>query len=106
MAMARTGEDEDSPRLPRGLRLLQGLVVVLTLSMIGGIVAVVAVIVARFPAPPTPALPETLELPEGARVIALTQGRDWYAVVIEGDAILIFDRASGTLRQRVEIARP
>ncbi|MFZ9132528.1 MAG: DUF6476 family protein, partial [Gemmobacter sp.] len=42
--MARTGEDEDSPRLPRGLRLLQGLVVVLTLSMIGGIVAVVAVI--------------------------------------------------------------
>ncbi|MBM3613698.1 MAG: hypothetical protein FJX19_12170 [Alphaproteobacteria bacterium] len=104
--MARTDENDDAPTLPRGVRLLQGLVVVLTLSMIGGIVTVVAVIVTRFPAPPTPALPETLALPDGARVIALTQGRDWYAVVIEGDAILIFDRTTGALRQRVEIAPP
>jgi hypothetical protein len=105
MAMTRTDEKEDAPTLPRSVRLLQGLVVVLTLTMIGGIIAVVAVVVARFPVPPTPALPETLALPEGARVIALTQGRDWYAVVVEGDAILIFDRATGALRQRVEIAR-
>ena len=104
--MTRTEAKDDAPTLPRGVRLLQGLVVLLTLSMIGGIITVDAVIVARFPVPPTPALPEALALPEGARVIALTQGRDWYAVVIEGDAILIFDRATGALRQRVEIARP
>jgi hypothetical protein len=42
-------------------------------------------------------------LPEGARALAFTQGRDWYAVVTERDEILIFDRATGALRQRVAI---
>ena len=34
---------------------------------------------------------------------AYTQGSDWYAVVTEADEILIFDSASGELRQTLRI---
>jgi hypothetical protein len=81
------------------------LVTVLTAVMILGLVTVVALLVIRLqaPAPVSLPLPETIALPEGTRALAFTQGRDWYAVVTEDDEILIFDRATGALRQRVEI---
>jgi hypothetical protein len=81
------------------------LVTVLTAVMILGLVTVVALLVIRLqaPAPAALPLPETIALPEGTRATAFTQGRDWYAVVTEGDEILIFDRTTGALRQRVEI---
>ncbi|MFN3936141.1 MAG: DUF6476 family protein [Gemmobacter sp.] len=97
---------EGNTRLPASVRLLQWLVIGLTASMMIGVIAVVAVVVTRFPKPPTPPLPETLSLPAGARAVAVTQGSDWVAVVTDGDAILIFDRSTGALRQTVQVIRP
>ncbi|MGI1663063.1 DUF6476 family protein [Palleronia sp. KMU-117] len=99
----------DQPPIPeaeaRNLRFLRLLVTVLTAVMILGLVTVVALLVIRLqaPAPETLPLPDSIALPDGARAQAFTQGRDWYAVVTAGDEILIFDRATGALRQRVEI---
>lgn len=94
------------------LRFLRGLVLVLTATMIVGIGVLVVLFATRFPGPrPAGAkvtqgitLPDTLELPAGATVTAFTQGNGWWAVVTDGNAILIYDAATGALRQRVEIA--
>jgi len=99
----------DQPPIPeaeaRNLRFLRVLVTVLTAVMIVGLVTIVALLVIRLqtPAPGAVSLPETIALPDGAAAHAFTQGRDWYAVVTDDDEILIFDRASGDLRQRIAI---
>jgi hypothetical protein len=94
----------DAP-LPPSLRLLKWLVIVLTLTMIGGVITVVGLIVTRMPQAfsSPPQLPETLSLPEGTRAQAVTFGTDWTAVVTTDDRILIFNR-DGRLRQEVLIA--
>ena len=91
--------------LPPGLRFLKALVVLLTLTMIGGVITVVWVIVTRMPQAMqrAPALPDSIALPDGTRATAFTQGADWYAVVTAADRILIFDRATGALRQTVTL---
>ncbi len=93
--------------LPPSLRFLKFLVIVLTLTMIVGVISIVAVIVNRMPKAiqGLPRMPDAWLLPDGTRATAFTQGPDWYAVVIEGDEILIFDRATGALRQRVKVER-
>ena len=48
-----------------------------------------------------PALPENIALPAGAQVAAVTIARDWVVVVTEAGAVLLYDRESGALRQRV-----
>lgn len=98
---------DDAPEgeaLPPSLRLLKWLVIVLTLTMIGGVIAVVAVIVTRMPQMTAagPVLPETLTLPDGATAAAVTAGTGWFAVVTTDDRILIFGR-DGKLRQEVRI---
>lgn len=85
------------------MRLLKWLVIVLTLTMIGGVITVVTLIVTRMPqafvaAPPT--LPENLVLPDGQKPAAVTFGDGWIAVVTTADRILIFGR-DGTLRQDI-----
>lgn len=82
--------------------------IVLTLTMIIGVIMIVWVIVTRMPQAMRgpPALPPEVALPEGSKAIAFTQGPDWYAVVTDTDQILIFDRTSGALRQTVTIAPP
>ncbi|MFE3835534.1 DUF6476 family protein [Pseudogemmobacter sonorensis] len=91
----------DMGGLPPSLRLLKALVIVLMLSMIGGVIAVVALLVTRLPpsrhAPP-PALPDGIRLPEGETAGAVTFGTGWILVVTESDRILIFD-TDGRLRQ-------
>ena len=94
---------EEDPPEPRSLRLLRRLVTVLTATMIAGMVALVALLWLRT-GTPAPTLPEEIRLPEGASARAVTWGTGWYAVVTDDDEILIFDRADGTLRQRVAIA--
>ena len=74
------------------------LVTILTAVMIAGLLAIVAVIVISYRNARAP-LPEAITLPDGSTATAYTQGSDWYAVVTEADEILIFDRASGELRQ-------
>lgn len=91
--------------LPPGLRFLKALVIVLTLTMIGGVITVVSLIVTRMPTAfrTSVALPDKVTLPEGVTARAVTFGPDWYAVVTDDDRILIFDRTSGAQRQEVRL---
>ncbi len=84
------------------VRYLRLLVTILTGTMIAGVLVVIFLLVTRFTEKP-PALPETLTLPDGAKVQAFTQGGDWFAVVTDDDRILIYDRVTGQLRQSVVV---
>lgn len=101
--MSDTPEAEN---LPPSLRLLKWLVIVLTLTMIGGVITVVGLIVTRMPIAVTstaPILPENLVLPANTVPAAVTFGKGWIAVVSEDDRILIFGK-DGRLRQDIMIA--
>lgn len=93
--------------LPPGLRALQRLVTVLIVVMIGGFLVLIGALVMRLNADGPP-LPDALSLPEGAEPTALTQGGDWFAVIVQdedgAERILIYDRLTARLRQEVAIA--
>ena len=95
--------------LPPSLKFLKWLVIALTLTMIGGVITVVALLVTRMPQAlhGVPSLPEDIQMPEGAKAQAVTFGPGWIAVVTEDGRILMFN-AEGRLRQevRVEAAGP
>jgi Flp pilus assembly protein protease CpaA len=94
----------DAP-LPPSLRFLKALVIILTLTMIGGVITVVGLLVTRMPqafSAVGPSLPDGFTLPEGASAQAVTFGTGWIAVVTTDDRILIFGR-DGTLRQEVAL---
>lgn len=105
-------EPEDPPLADgdaRALRWLRSLVTVLTLTMIGGIVVLVALFWLRLPPAggAAPLLPDTLELPPGASLRAVTRGEGWWALVVAdaeggGERILIYG-ADGTLRRSVPV---
>ncbi|MBN8630324.1 MAG: hypothetical protein J0L76_05670 [Rhodobacterales bacterium] len=95
--------DASDAALPPSLRLLKWLVILLTLSMIGGVITVVWLLVTRMPqamGTTLPELPSGLVLPEGAKPEAVTFGQGWIAVVTGDERILIFG-ADGRLRQEV-----
>ena len=73
--------------------------------MIAGFLLIVALFVIRLSEdrPGVLALPDHVDLPDGTRAVAFTVGADWYAVVTDDNRILIFDRASGALRQTVTV---
>lgn len=93
---------DDAAPEPGGLRLLRLLVTTLTVVMIVGLVVVVGLLVTRL-SDKTPPLPDQIDLPDGAKALAVTMGPGWYAVVTQDQRILIFDATSGKLRQTVEI---
>ena len=72
--------------------------------MICGVLVVIALLVTRLTRD-TPQLPDQITLPAGVEPLAFTQVNDWYAVVTSDDEILIFDRLTGELTQRVTIVR-
>ena len=88
----------------RHLKYLKWLVTILTVTMIGGVLTVVGLLVMQFGAMNDIPLPDEIELPDGAKAAAFTQGDNWFAVVTEADEILIFSRATGALMQTVTIA--
>jgi hypothetical protein len=91
--------------LPPSLRLLKWLVIVLTLTMIGGVITVVGLIVTRMPQAFTtraPTLPAALTLPQGKKAAAITFGTGWIAVVTTDQHILVFDK-DGVLQQDVPV---
>jgi len=94
--------------LPPSLRLLKGLVTALTLTLIGGVITVVVVIVTRMPdaASKVPLLPDQIALPADATARAITLGTDWIGVVTDTDHFLIYDRATGTLLQDIAVQTP
>ena len=91
--------------MPPSLRLLKWLVVALTLTMIGGVITVVALLVTRMPqsfSAGAPVVPESLTLPAGVTATAVTFGDGWFAVVTTDNRILILDQG-GALRQDIAI---
>jgi hypothetical protein len=94
---------DDEP-VPQSLRFLKTLVTVLTMVMIVGMVVLVALFITRLGGGETPVLPENITLPDGSAPEAVTFGSDWIAIVSD-DQILIYDRATGKLRQTVEVLR-
>ena len=74
----------------------------LTVVMIAGFVTLIGTLVLRLNAD-LPALPEAIVLDDGVAAVGFAQGGDWFAVVTDDDRILIFDRATGGLRQTVAV---
>ncbi len=85
------------------LRYLKVLVTVLTVTMILGFLTIVALFVMRFAEMNRVELPDAITLPDGTTATAFTQGEGWFAVVTQGDEILIYSRVTGNLRQRIAI---
>lgn len=102
-------QSQIEPPEPANLRLLRRLVTVLTATMIAGFLILIALLVIRLPditgGDSALPLPDTIALPDGAQAAAFTQGADWYAIVTTDDRILIYDRASGALRQTIALTR-
>lgn len=92
--------DEDAPGV---VRYLKWLVTALSVTMIAGVIVLIAVVVMRFNAGGTLPLPDHVALPEGARATAITRGPDWLGVVTDDGRILIFDLDGETLRQEIEV---
>ncbi len=98
--------ENPQPVSPATLKFLARLVTVLTATMIVGVLVIVGLLVTRFWGSDTlvlPPLPDSITLPEGARATAFTQGPEWSAVVTDDNLILIFDRATGEIRQSVDL---
>ena len=74
------------------------------ITMIGGVITVVGLLVTRMPmvGAAAPAVPPELVLPAGAKAQAVTFGAGWTAVVTTDNRILIFG-ADGLLRQQVAV---
>lgn len=86
------------------VKYLRVLVTALSLTMIVGVVIMIALIVIRFREDRSaPALPASITLPQGASAIAFTQAPDWFAVVTDANQILIFARKTGVLVQTLNI---
>ncbi|MEL6607856.1 MAG: DUF6476 family protein [Pseudomonadota bacterium] len=95
--------EQDQPE-PANLRFLRRLVTVLTMVMIVGVIAIVALLVIRLsqPARMVP-IPAQIALPEGTRVVAITQTAQNVLVVTEGQNLLIFDASGTELLQAVPL---
>ena len=91
--------------MPPSLRLLKVLVIVLMITMIGGVITVVGLLVTRMPNASnlTPALPASLQMPAGATAQAITQAPGWIGVVTTDNRLLIFT-PQGSLQQEIAIA--
>ncbi len=76
---------------------------ILTVTMIGGFLTIVALFVMRFAEMNSVELPDRIVLPEGVEAAAFTRGEGWFAVVTADDEILIYSRVTGNLRQRIRI---
>ena len=102
--MAETPEDDGA--LPPSLRWLKWLVTTLTLTLIGGVLTVVWLLVTRLPLPGAhPTAPPQLQMPEGATAAAVTFGTGWVAVVTTDNRILIFG-PDGKFWQEIAVKPP
>ncbi len=74
------------------------------ITMIGGVITVVGLLVTRLPTAgaQAPTVPAKLELPVGTVAQAVTFGTGWTAVVTTDNRILIFGN-DGKMRQEIPI---
>lgn len=85
------------------MRYLKWLVTTLTVTMIVGLIVLIALVVMRFNRDPAPAFPDTIALPEGATASAVTRGDGFLVVVTTDGEVLVFDPSGATLRQTIKI---
>lgn len=81
--------------------------ILLTITMIVGVITVVGLLVTRLPQSlgprsAAPALPDTITLPAGTSAQAVTFGAGWTAIVTQDNRILIFG-ADGAMTQEIAI---
>lgn len=95
-------EDTPQPVDTALLKFLKVLVTVLTITMIAGVVTIVALIVIRYRQTP-PDFPAVLTLPPGTTPEAYTQTKDWYAIVTDDSRVLIYSRATQKLVREIEL---
>lgn len=72
------------------------------LTMIGGVIAIVGLLVTRMPDGRAVVLPENLALPAGVQAEAVTVGRDFLLVVTEDGRVLVYGR-DGAFRQEIAL---
>lgn len=96
---------EQPQPLPASLHLLKWLVIGLTASLIGGVIAVVWLLVTRLPIPHAgPTVPPALDLPAGVVAEAVTMGTGWIGVATKDGRLFIF-APDGKLRQEIQITQ-
>ncbi|WP_158241867.1 DUF6476 family protein [Tabrizicola sp. TH137] len=93
----------DTGALPPSLIFLKWLVIVLMVTMIGGVITIVGLLVTRMPDGSSVGVPEAVVLPEGERAAAVTVAVGMLLVVTESQRLLVFDRM-GTLIREVDLA--
>lgn len=96
--------DAPEEALPLSLKLLKGLVLVLTGVMIVGVLVIIFLLVTRLQASDLP-LPENIVLPEGEEVEAITVGQGFYVVVTKPGNIVVYDRLTGQVKQTVTVEK-
>ncbi len=78
----------------------------LTVTLIGGVLTVVWVLVTRLPIPSAhPTVPTVLQMPAGAMAAAVTMGTGWVAVVTTDSRILLFG-PDGKFWQEIAVKPP
>lgn len=82
--------------------MLKALVILLMVTMIGGVITIAAVLVTRMPDGNSVPLPENLSLPAGATAQSLTLGPDYILVTTTDARILVFNR-DGTFRKELPL---
>lgn len=101
--------NEEAPLDPEGartLRFLKTLVTVLTITMIGGVLTITALLVIRLQTPTAPALPAEIVLPNRTQAQGFSQGPGWLAVVTTDSRILIYSTDGTVLLQEIQISPP
>ena len=78
---------------------LKWLVIVLMVTMIGGVITIVSLLVTRMPDGSSVGVPEGVVLPEGEVAAAVTVAREMLLVVTESQRLLVFDRAGRMIRE-------
>lgn len=91
----------DGPQAPLPeIRFLKILVTALTVTMIAGLVTIVALLVIRLPdGAPLPELPAAIRLPDGAKAEAVTFARKALIVLTDRGDVLIYAPDGQLLRQ-------
>tara|TARA_R110002096_G_scaffold7102_7_gene31521 strand:+ start:395 stop:700 length:306 start_codon:yes stop_codon:yes gene_type:complete len=97
-------DPSEFPAEPTNLKLLRRLVTTLLIVMIVGFIALIVMLVMRFPSStPTNQLTD-ITLPAGITATAYTKGADWFAIVDDADTIRIYNQSDNSLRQTINIA--
>lgn len=87
------------------LLFLKLLVGGLAAAMVLGLGVIATILWLRLNAPPLPALPDAVTLPEGATAAAVTFAHDRLIVVTEAGEVLVYD-GDGKLSQQVALDQP